>query len=140
MRRLALAVALFTTAQARAADWFTVLGNSADPGVDTVELDLSDVAKRGDISTMDLRVNLARGRVSATGDSYQSYRSTIAIDCAVDAITHVDQRRFGQRDWSGHGTFERFAEGRPMAFSGLDPSPKARILKAACAPHTGSPR
>lgn len=135
MRRLALAVVLFSTAQARAADWFTVLGNSADPAVDSVELDLSDVAKRGEITKMEMRVNLAQRRGSANGDSYQSYQSTIAIDCAAEAITHVDQMRFEQRDLSGHGTFERFVESRPMAFRGLDPSPKARILKAACAPN-----
>ncbi len=133
MRRLTLILALFSAGPSRAAEWFTVMGNLADAATDTVQVDLENLRPRGEIRFMDMRVNLAETRKSANGETIGSYVSKIAIDCDRDAIVHVEQTRFDGSYWRGTPSFQRFLENRPMAFGGLLPNPKARILRAACA-------
>lgn len=113
--------------------WFTVMGSVSDPTVDSVQLDIKDIQPRGQIKLMNLRVTLRQKRTSTSGEEYASYISRIAIDCASDSIVHLEQTRFAEQMWLGKSNFQSFPEVRPMAFGGLNPSPKARILKAACA-------
>lgn len=129
-----LAVTTLTATAQPDAAWFTVMGDLSDPKVDTVQLDLSGVKPRGNIQIMTLRVNLARQRNASPGDPYSSYISQVAIGCKDHAIEHVVQRRFEHQQWRGATTVQEFLTGRPMAFGGLAPNPKAQILKAACAP------
>lgn len=133
MRRLTLVLALYASAPARAAEWFTVMGDLADAGTDTVQVDLENLPPRGAIRYMDMRVNLAETRTIDSGEKVGSYVSRISIDCDQDAIEHVEQTRFEGNYWRGRSSFQRFSENRPMAFRGLLPNPKARILRAACA-------
>ncbi len=114
--------------------WFTVLGAYDDTAKDLVQLNLADVAPRGEIRTMQLRVSLAQPRTVTGGEVVGSYISKIALDCDADAIVHVEQTRFNKARWEGVPTFQAFTEVRPMAFRGLEPNPKATILKAACLP------
>lgn len=108
------------------------MGNLADSEVDTVQLNLAKVGERGKIDVMQLRVSLAQQR-TMNGQNYQSYLSKILIDCRKDAIVHLEQTRFEAPRWEGPSTYQAFPEVRPMAFGGLAPNPKARVLRAACA-------
>ncbi|RYX94713.1 MAG: hypothetical protein EOO28_13945 [Comamonadaceae bacterium] len=112
--------------------WFTVMGDGADPKVDTVELNLEDVRAPGLNDLLFLRVTLAKQRTNPSGDKFTSYLSRIAIDCGKRSIVHVDQTRYVEKRWRGNATFENFPEVRPMAFGGLEPNPKETILRAAC--------
>ena len=112
--------------------WFTVMGNASDPSVDSVELNVARLPPRGEISTMDLRVTLAVQRTMPDGEKYTSYHSQIAIDCDQEAVVHVEQVRYEGPQWTGAPTAQHFHEMRPMAFGGLAPNPKDRVLKAAC--------
>ena len=111
--------------------WFTLMGTLADGHTDTVQLNMSRISKAEHIESMELRVSLGERRTNGS-EVYQSYWSTIEIDCANSSIVHVEQRRYEGPRWTGAETFQRFTETRPMAFTGLQPNPKERVLKAAC--------
>ena len=134
MRKILLALLLAGTGQLAmaASSWFTVMGDGADPSVDTVELNLDDVRAPGMNDLMFLRVTLAKQRTNRAGDRFTSYWSRIAIDCNKKSIVHVDQTRYVEKRWRGAATFENFPDVRPMAFGGLEPNPKEVILRAAC--------
>lgn len=133
LRIVPLMVAL-TLALASRADpvWFSVMGQPSQPDVDSVELNVENIPKRGEVARLDLRVNLAKQRLMTGGEKYQSYISVIEIDCSKDSIVHVHQTRYANAFWKGAGTFQKFEQVRPMAFGGLLPSPKPTILRAAC--------
>jgi hypothetical protein len=132
MRKFAVFSLAFACAGAQAQTWFTVMGSSGNANVDTVELNLQGLQPKAEVSFMEMRVNLAKTRTMSSGERYTSYVSHIAIACAEDAIVHVDQMRYEQSLWQGPSTHQKFEEVRPMAFGGLEPNPKARILKASC--------
>lgn len=81
---------------------------------------------------MNLRVNLAQQRTMASGEKYTSYKSVVAIDCANGGVFHIQQTRYVGPQWTGEETTQYFGNSRPMAFGGLTPSPKPKVLKAAC--------
>ena len=126
---------LLAAGAAQAATWFAIMGNPRSTDVDTVELNVENVPRRGELARLDLRVNLARQRNMVDGEKYQSYLSLIEIDCAKDSVVHVHQTRYVNARWTGASTFQRFNDVRPMAFGGLLPSPKAAVLRAACNQH-----
>jgi len=131
---LLLAVCLFS-ANARAVEWFTVIGVKNDPNVDTAQLDVSTINRRGASTVLRFRVNLAEARKLPSGEVYQSYVSLISIDCTSMSVFHEEQTRFHESYWGGGATQEKFVQPKPMAFGGLAPDPKPRILNAACRSH-----
>lgn len=112
--------------------WFAIIGNFLEEDADTVELNLADVQPRGHNKTMNLRVNLAQQRTMGSGEKYTSYKSVIAIDCANGSVFHIQQTRYVGPRWTGNETAQYFGRSRPMAFAGLTPNPKPKVLKAAC--------
>ena len=134
----ALGTAMPIAVRAQSADpeptWFAIMGNLIEADADTVELDVANIHTRGQIKSMDLRVNLAHQRTMESGEKYTSYKSVIEIDCERDGVFHVEQTRYVGPRWTGDPTTQYFANSRPMAFRGLVPSPKPRVLKAACSP------
>ncbi|MCZ2496608.1 hypothetical protein GN316_07550 [Xylophilus sp. Kf1] len=115
-----------------AVEWFTVIGIKNDPNVDTAQLDVSTITRRGPATVLRFRVNLAEPRKLPSGETYQSYVSFISIDCNSMSVFHEEQTRYGQPYWAGSTAYEKFAQPKPMAFGGLAPDPKPRILNAAC--------
>ena len=108
------------------------MGSLGDNTADTVQINMAKMEARGNDDVMQLRVNLAQQRTMDGGEKYQSYQSKILIECSADSVVHLEQLRFELPRWEGHSTFQRFPEVRPMAFGGLEPNPKARVLRAAC--------
>jgi len=123
---------LLACVPATAVEWFTVTGDKSKPEVDTTQIDASTIDRRNNALGLRFRVTLAQARKGARGDTYQSYLSHIAVECASGAIFHEDQRRFLEPLWTGASTFERFPQARPMAFVGLLPDPRPLILDIAC--------
>lgn len=123
---------LLASGPATAVDWFTVTGDKSNPEVDTTQIDASTLNRRGGALGLRFRVTLAKARKGAGGDTYQSYLSHIAVECASGAIFHEDQQRFQEPLWAGPSTFERFPQPKPMAFVGLAPDPRSIILDMAC--------
>jgi hypothetical protein len=130
---VALALASSCPAPAAASElWFTVVGDAANERADTVQLNMADVAPRGMIQFMDLRVSLAAPRKTDGGEEFASYVSRISLDCKARSIVHVRQTRYPHPLWRGRATLEVFEGIRPTAFRWVTPSPNATILKAAC--------
>lgn len=115
-----------------AVEWFTVIGSKNDPQVDTAQLDVSTIARRGAATVLRFRVNLAQARKLPSGETYQSYVSLISVNCSSMAVFHEEQTRYPQAYWGGNASHEKFVQPKPMAFGGLAPDPKPRILNAAC--------
>lgn len=113
--------------------WFAIMGNLIEDDADTVELNVADARAPGLTKNMDLRVNLAHQRTLGSGEKYTSYKSIITIDCETGGVFHIEQTRYVGPRWTGESSTQQFGTTRPMAFGGLIPSPKARVLKAACA-------
>jgi hypothetical protein len=110
--------------------WFDVGGPG--PSADVVELDVSDIKPGQAIKSLSLRVSLAAERILPSGERYSSYTSEIEIDCAERAVIHRKQTRYAGPRWTGAATTQEFPGARPMAFRGLQPDPKPRVLRAAC--------
>ena len=132
-----LAVAL-GTGPAIGAEWFTVTGDLHDSGTDTVQIDLSDLSKLNTDRVIRLRVNLAQPRKLGPSEQFTSYESNVFVECSTGSVFHIDQKRYEQALWRGKSTSQIFEDSRPMAFGGLDPNPKSRILKGACSPSASS--
>ncbi|QHJ00998.1 hypothetical protein GT347_25205 [Xylophilus rhododendri] len=121
---------------AQAVEWFTLIGDKNDPAVDTAQLDSSTLVRKGDRLMLRFRVNLAQARKLDGGEVYQSYVSHITVDCASQSVFHDSQERFPEPFWQGESRTETFVQPKPMAFGGLSPDPKRRILNAACGPRS----
>ena len=130
--RSCLVALCLISAKAGAVEWFTVIGVKNDPNVDTAQLDVSTVTRRGSATVLRFRVNLAEARKLPSGELYQSYVSLISIDCASMSVFHEEQTRYRESYWGGSAAHERFVQPKPMAFGGLNPDPKPRILNAVC--------
>jgi hypothetical protein len=117
---------------AHAVEWFTVIGDKNDPNVDTAQLDITTIARRGANLMLRFRVNLAQPRRMTHGEVYQSYISHITVECPTQSVFHEDQVRYRDPFWDGPTQEEKFVQPKPMAFGGLVPDPKVRILAAAC--------
>jgi len=128
--RLLLAACCLAPA-CHAAQWFLLSG---EPGsrVDSAELDMSTVGSRQDSRQMMLRISLAESRQDETGRPHQSYLSRINVVCSTASVLHEVQWRFQDAHWGGRMQQEIFAQPKPMAFLGLVPNPRDRLLAAAC--------
>jgi hypothetical protein len=64
--------------------------------------------------------------------TYQSYISTIVVDCPTRSIFHEHQERFAGQHWEGTAIQETFQQPKPMAFVGLMPDPRPVIFGVTC--------
>ncbi|QHI97222.1 hypothetical protein GT347_04050 [Xylophilus rhododendri] len=126
-----LAICLFCSTS-RAGNWFAIAGDRGDPHADATELDTASIGRRSDRQRLLFRVTLAKPRQDADGESFQSYLSTVLVECSSGSIFHEEQLRYRDAQWSGPVRREVFPPAKPMAFGGLVPDPRERILAAAC--------
>lgn len=115
--------------------WLTLMGDPADPAVDTIEVDPMPVSVAGDQRTMRVRVSRATQRTNWDGIPYRSYESTVLFDCAVLTARYLEIRFYLQPGWKGepHRTVA-YPESMPrwMVFREVEPNPYQRIITAAC--------
>lgn len=131
--RLPIVIAsLLLCGGAHAVEWFTLIGDKSDPAVDTAQLDISTVVRKNANLMLRFRVNLAMPRKIGATEVYQSYVSHITVECPTQSVFHEDQVRYRDPLWQGPTHSEQFIQPKPMAFGGLYPDPKPKILAAAC--------
>lgn len=140
MLRLTLSIALLTcAATAHAIDWFTVVGDPADPRADTIQID--PVARRtdGPLRTMGIRVSRSVERTSAGGVVFRSYEGTVEFDCSRGTARFERTQFFAEPLWRKPGPVVDFPrdDPRPMAFRLFEPNPNERVIRAACRPYKG---
>ena len=114
--------------------WLTVLGDPTKPAVDTVEVDAGSAVTFGKARLVGIRVNRASDRIARDKQPFRSYESMVIIDCEKRTARHNAQTLFLEPLWAGTSRSYTYAENdiREMAFAGVEPNPKERIIKAAC--------
>ena len=115
-------------------EWFTVVGDAADPSVDTVQVDPVAVAVDCTSRTMNVRVNRAASRVNWDDVSYRSYESRVLFDCQARRAGYVEARYYVQPLWQGEpvAVADYGGNPRPLLFRDMTPNPTNRLLRAAC--------
>jgi hypothetical protein len=115
--------------------WFTVLGDPADPAVDTIEVDPSPVSVTVEAQTMRVRVSRATVRKNWEGVPYRSYESKVVFDCANKKARYTSMVFYMQPLWQGasHKT-STYTRDNPrwMEFRDVRPNPNQQIIRAAC--------
>jgi len=117
--------------------WFTVTGNPADPGVDTVEVDPVAVRTDGALKTMNVRVSRAAERRNWDGLPYRSYESRVVFDCRARKASYVEATFYPVPLWRGapRPTVDYGPKPQPMLFRDVEPNPTQRLIRAACQSH-----
>ena len=115
--------------------WFTVLGDPANPAVDTIEVDPSPLSVTVETQTMRVRVNRDKQRKNWEGVPYRSYESDVVFDCAHKKARYASMVFYMQPLWQGkpHNTSAYTRENpRWMEFRDVSPNPSSKIIRAAC--------
>lgn len=115
--------------------WFTVLGDPANPSLDTIEVDPSPLSVTAETQTMRVRVSRAKLRKSWDGVPYRSYESEVVFDCAARRARYSAMVFYMQPLWQGqsHNT-SNYTRSNPrwMEFRDVSPNPNRQIIRAAC--------
>lgn len=134
LRQVLSSVLLACAPVAHAIDWFTVVGDPADPRADTVQID--PVVRRADgpLRTMGIRVSRSMERTSGGGVVFRSYEGTVEFDCARHTARFERTQFFSEPLWRNPGPVVDFPRDnpRPMAFRLFEPNPRERVIRAAC--------
>lgn len=120
--------------------WFTVLGDPADPHVNTIQVDPTPVLVEDQLRTMNVRVSRSAQRTSWEGVKYRSYESRVVFDCTNNTARYTMLSFYLLPLWRGesHKTSTYGPETpRLMEFRDVLPNPTLRIMRAAC--NTGKP-
>ena len=114
--------------------WLTVSGDPTQPAVDTVGVDASSAVSFGKARLVGIRVNRSKDRMALDKQPFRSYESLVVIDCDKRTARHNSQTLFPEPLWKGVPRAHTYDEKdiREMAFRGVEPNPKERIIKAAC--------
>jgi hypothetical protein len=133
---LAFALYAGTSAATEApVSWLNIQGDPEDPSADTLEVDPIPVSLDG--STRVMRVRVSRGAPQSNWDGvpYRSFESDVLFNCAGGSARYVAVSYYMLPAWKGrpHAAF-RYKPGRPrpMRLHGMEGSPTARIVRAAC--------
>ena len=135
MRQWFVLLGLIAACQAEAQTrWFTVTGNRADAGVDTVEVDPVAVRSDGERKTMNVRVSRATERRNWEGMPYRSYESRVVFDCRARKASYVEATFYPAPLWRGtpRPAVDYSANPQPMLFRDVEPNPTQRLIRAAC--------
>jgi hypothetical protein len=115
--------------------WLPIAGDPLSASEDSVEVDASSAVAFESMRLIKLRVNRAKPRTGFDGKPYQSYYSTAVVDCTEQKAWHRTLSLFEQPLWRGKMRLVEYQEsdGHHVAFAEMDPNPKDRLIKAACA-------
>lgn len=136
-KRLVALMCLLVLAGAAGAQpvWFTVLGDPANPAVDTIEVDPSPLSVSVEAQTMRVRVSRSKLRKSWDGVPYRSYVSDVVFDCANKKARYSALVFYMEPLWQGksHNT-STYTRDNPrwMEFRDVSPNPNRQIIRAAC--------
>lgn len=135
-----LLYAALAASPAFAAEWFTIIGNEADPAVDTIQVDPTPVAVKGHMRLLNVRVSRARQRTTKDGIKFRSFVAVTEFDCDKLTARFTKTRFYNEPLWTSPGRDMDFpaTDVRQMAFREINPNPTERVIKAACVT-TGAP-
>jgi hypothetical protein len=115
--------------------WLTVLGDAANPAVNTIQVDPAPVSITDAGRVLRVRVSRSADRINWDGVPYRSYESTVLFDCANRTARYLRITYYQQPAWSGE-VFKSVnysaAAPRWMQFREVEPNPNERIIAAAC--------
>lgn len=134
MRRWLLLLGLIAFQAEAQTPWFTVTGNPADAGADTVAVDPVAIRSEGDLRTMNVRVSRSTERRNWDGLPYRSYESRVVFDCRARKAAYVEATFYAEPLWRGKArpTIDYSSNPRPMLFRDVEPNPTQRLIRAAC--------
>ena len=118
-----------------APNWFTVLGDRADPVLNTIEVDPAPLETSDAARVMSIRVSRSTQRTSWDGVPYRSYNARVLFNCTEGKAYYLSLTFYNQPLWRGvsHKTSTYTRDNpRPMLFLDVEPNPTQRIVKAAC--------
>lgn len=115
--------------------WLSITGDAQNAAMDTVDVDASSAVAFETMRLIKLRVNRAKPRPGFDGLPYQSYYSTAIVDCPALNAWHRTISLFEQPLWRGQMRIKEYTEsdGHGVTFSDMEPNPRDRLIKAACA-------
>ncbi|MES2612518.1 MAG: surface-adhesin E family protein [Pseudomonadota bacterium] len=115
--------------------WLTVVGDPANPGADTVQVDATSAVAFDAMRMVRLRANRSSARTAGDGKPYRSYISQVMINCQEKSAWHRSISLFNDPLWKGQLRMVDYKEGddRNLAFAEMPADPKGRLIKAACA-------
>ncbi len=116
-------------------NWFTVLGDRADPSLNTIEVDPAPLETSDAGHVMSIRVSRSNQRTSWDGVPYRSYTARVLFNCTEGKAYYLSLTFYNQPLWTGvsHKTSTYTRDNpRPMLFVDVEPNPTQRIVKAAC--------
>ena len=113
-------------------DWFTVVGDPANTGVDTVQIDPQGL--NASPGSMNMRVNRPVQRLDWSSVPYRSYESRVVFDCTKQKASYVAVRLYAEPLWQGvpREVTDYSDRPKPMLFLDMTPNPASRIVRAAC--------
>ena len=121
--------------------WLTITGSTADPDVNTIQIDPTPVDTRGQLRWMTLRLNRPKQRTSTDGIVFRSFVSVIEFDCEKRTARFTKTQFYNGPLWTSPGRTMDYPASmvRPMVFREIEPNPSERVIKAACASTGVSP-
>jgi hypothetical protein len=123
-----------STAKTDDVSWLTVVGNAADPDINTILIDPTPVDVKGHLRWMTLRLNRAKQRTSTDGIVFRSFVSVIEFDCDKRTARFTKTQFYNGPLWTSPGRAMDYPASmvRPMVFREIEPNPSERVIKAAC--------
>ena len=118
-----------------AGEWLTVLGNPSEAAVTTIEVNPVTIAISGDQRTMQVRINRSVQRTTPDGVTFRSFNSSVLFDCVQKTARFVSVDFYAQPLWQGEifkSVTYSALDARNMEFREVEPSPRDRIIRAAC--------
>jgi hypothetical protein len=114
--------------------WLTILGSTADPESDTIQIDPRPLDMKGQLRWMTLRLNRAKQRTSTDGIVFRSFTSVIEFDCEKRTARFTKTQFYNGPLWTQPGRTMDYPASmvRPMVFREIEPNPSERVIKAAC--------
>jgi hypothetical protein len=125
-----------TSASEPERSWFTIVGDPTQPNSETVQVDPVALSSEGNTRTMGVRVNRSQMRRNWDQVHYRSYESRVLINCPARSAHYLEATFYSEPLWTGNpGQVAHYQKSpKPMLFSGMNPNPVERIIRAACRP------
>ena len=114
--------------------WLTVLGDPANPVVNTIQVDPTPLSVTDGGRVLKVRVSRSADRTSWDGVPYRSYESTVLFDCVNNTARYMRITYYKQPAWNGAAKAVDYGPTVPrwMQFREVEPNPHERIVHAAC--------
>ena len=131
---LSLLWLLPAVASAGSDNWLTIAGDPARADVNTIQFDPASIARVDRLQTMAVRVSRSTERVNGDGIRFRSFVGTVEFDCKRLTARFATTQFYDAPLWHAPSRAVVYppSDYRPMAFRGIEPNPRDRLIQAAC--------